>query len=64
VRPRPGGPLVSRSGLILLLALVGVILAAEMRVVVARYGMPAYLTLIAMVAVGLVATVARPRPRP
>ena len=55
-------PLASRTTLMLLLALAGVLLAWQTPLVVGRYGLATYLVLIGMVALGLTA-LARPRPK-
>ena len=55
-------PLVSRTTLMLLLALTGLLIAWQTPLVVGRYGLATYLVLIGMVALGLTA-LARPRPK-
>jgi len=55
-------PLASRTTLMLLLALAGLLIAWQTRLVVGRYGLATYFVLIGLVALGLTA-LARPRPR-
>jgi hypothetical protein len=62
VTPRPGGRLVSRTMLILLVAAAGVVLGGQSGFFVARIGWEAYITALLLVALGL-AALARPRRR-
>ena len=55
-------PLVSRTTLMLLLALAGLLIAWQTRLIVGRYGTATYFVLVGMVALGL-AAIARSRPR-
>ena len=60
--PRPGGRLLGRTMLILVVATAGVVLGAQSSYFVTRIGWQAYLTALLLVAVGL-AALARPRRR-
>ena len=62
MRPRPGGGLVSRPMLMLLLAAAGMLMGTQSGYFVARIGWEAYLTALLLLAVGL-AAMARPRRR-
>jgi hypothetical protein len=55
-------PLVSRTTLMLLLALAGVLIAWQTPLIVGRYGSATYFVLVGLVALGL-AALARPRPK-
>jgi hypothetical protein len=55
-------PLVSRTTLLMLLALTGLLIAWQTRLIVGRYGQPTYFLLIGLVVLGL-AALARPRPK-
>jgi hypothetical protein len=59
---RPQRRLVTRTTLIVAVALAGVVLGAQSRFVVTRIGWEAYLTVLMLVAVGL-AALARPASR-
>ena len=60
---RPPRPLITRTTLILAMALGGVLLGTQSSLVVARLGWAVYLTALMLLAVGL-AALARPRKRP
>jgi hypothetical protein len=55
-------PLVSRTTLMLLLALAGLLIAWQTPLIVGRYGTVTYFVLVGLVALAL-AALARPRPR-
>jgi hypothetical protein len=55
-------PLVGRTALMLLLALAGLLIAWQTRLIVGRYGQVTYFVLVGLVVLGLVA-LARPRPK-
>jgi hypothetical protein len=57
-----GRPLLTRTTLMLLLALAGLLLAGQPRLILERYGQLVYFVLIGLIVVGL-ATLARPRPK-